>query len=79
MVCLSVLLLRYTRPELARPFRVPLPWVTCLAGAGFCLALALSLTLGTWLRLIIWMLIGVVVYYFYGRNHSRLRKLNAPA
>jgi APA family basic amino acid/polyamine antiporter len=79
MVCFSVLLLRYTRPELTRPFRVPLPWVTCLAGAGFCLALALSLTLGTWLRLIIWMLIGVVVYYFYGRNHSRLRKLNAPA
>jgi APA family basic amino acid/polyamine antiporter len=73
MVSISVLVLRYTRPALHRPFRVPLPWFTCLAGAGFCGWLMVSLPLDTWIRLVIWALIGVCVYYFYGRHHSRLR------
>jgi APA family basic amino acid/polyamine antiporter len=74
MVSLSVLVLRYTRPTLHRPFKVPAPWFTCLAAAGFCGVMMLSLPFDTWLRLIIWMLIGMVVYYFYGRRHSRLRQ-----
>jgi len=73
MVSVSVLVLRYTRPTLHRPFRVPLPWFTCLAGAGFCGWLMVSLPLGTWLRLLIWAVLGVCVYAFYGRHHSRLR------
>jgi APA family basic amino acid/polyamine antiporter len=72
LVCASVLVLRYTRPEVPRPFRVPMPWFVCLAGVGFCMLMAVSLGLGTWLRLIIWMLIGICVYYFYGRHHSVL-------
>jgi APA family basic amino acid/polyamine antiporter len=74
MVCGSVLVLRYTRPALPRPFKVPAPWFICLAGAGSCGVLALSLPLGTWLRLIVWMLIGMVVYFSYGRHHSRLNR-----
>ncbi len=73
MVSLSVLVLRYTRPTLHRPFRVPLPWFTCLAGAGFCGWLMVSLPFDTWVRLVVWALIGVGVYFFYGRHHSRLR------
>ncbi|HLF10924.1 MAG TPA: amino acid permease [Gammaproteobacteria bacterium] len=79
MVCGSVLVLRYTRPDLPRPFKVPAPWFVCLAGIGFCGVMAVSLPADTWLRLIIWMLIGVAVYYFYSRHHSRLRQLNARA
>jgi APA family basic amino acid/polyamine antiporter len=75
MVCISVLVLRYTRPTLHRPFRVPLPWFTCLTGAGFCGWLMLSLPFDTWLRLIIWALLGICVYSFYGRRHSRLRAM----
>ena len=74
LVCASVLVLRYTRPELPRPFRVPMPWFTCLAGVGFCMLMAVSLGLGTWLRLIVWMLIGIAVYFFYGRHHSVLHR-----
>jgi APA family basic amino acid/polyamine antiporter len=73
MVCVSVLVLRYTRPTLHRPFRVPLVWFTCLAGAGFCGWLMVSLPFDTWVRLVVWALIGIGVYFFYGRHHSRLR------
>ena len=79
MVCASVLVLRYTRPELPRPFRVPLPWVVCLSGIFFCSLMALSLPLGTWLRLIIWMLLGTVVYFCYSRHHSIAGKEAAEA
>jgi APA family basic amino acid/polyamine antiporter len=77
LVCASVLVLRYTRPEVTRPFRVPAVWLTCLGGVGFCLLMAVSLGLGTWIRLVVWMLIGICVYYFYGRHHSVLRQQTA--
>jgi APA family basic amino acid/polyamine antiporter len=71
-VCIGVLVLRKTRPDLPRPFRTPLPWFTCLAGAGVCGLMMVSLGAATWWRLAIWTVIGVAVYVFYGRNHSRL-------
>jgi APA family basic amino acid/polyamine antiporter len=73
LVCASVLVLRYTKPDVPRPFKVPMPWFTCLGGVFFCVLMAGSLGLGTWLRLVLWMLIGIAVYYFYGRRHSVLR------
>jgi len=79
MVCASVLILRYTRPELPRPFRVPAHWFVCLGGIFFCSLMALSLPLDTWLRLLIWMLIGTVVYFGYSRHHSVARKEAALA
>lgn len=74
LVCTSVLVLRYTRPDVPRPFKVPAPWFTCLGGIGFCLLMAVSLGVGTWIRLIVWMLIGIAVYFFYSRHHSLLRQ-----
>jgi APA family basic amino acid/polyamine antiporter len=74
MVSASVLILRYTRPEVPRPFKVPAPWIICLGGVFSCGLMALSLPLDTWLRLIIWMLIGICVYYGYSRHHSLARK-----
>jgi basic amino acid/polyamine antiporter, APA family len=74
MVCISVLVLRYKRPDLHRPFRVPAPWFVCTTGAFFCGLMAVSLPADTWWRLVIWMLIGTVVYFTYGRHHSVARK-----
>ena len=70
-VCIGVLVLRKTRPDLPRPFRTPLPWFTCLAGAAVCGLMMVSLGAATWWRLAIWTVFGVGVYVFYGRKHSR--------
>lgn len=72
IVCAGVLIMRYTHPELHRPFEVAFhPWIPLL-GIAFCLYLAASLPLDTWIRFGIWMGIGVVVYFAYGFYNSRL-------
>ena len=71
-VCIGVLVLRKTRPDLPRPFRAPLPWVTCLLGAAICFGMMLFLGTPTWIRLLVWTVIGAVVYLAYGRKHSRV-------
>ena len=73
-VCIGVLVLRHTRPDLPRPFRTPWPWFTCIAGAAVCGTMMLSLGRETWERLIIWTVLGVAVYVFYGYRHSRLHR-----
>jgi len=73
-VCIGVLVLRHTRPELPRPFRVPWPWFTCLGGVLFCGAMALGLPGDTWIRLLVWTIIGVAIYFLYGYKHSVLRR-----
>jgi APA family basic amino acid/polyamine antiporter len=73
IVCIGVLVLRQKQPELARPFRVPAPWFTCIAGALICTAMMVSLPRDTWLRLAIWTAIGLAIYAFYGYSHSVLR------
>jgi len=73
-VCLGVLILRRTRPDLPRPFRAPWPWFTCTAGAIVCGAMMYSLGAATWWRLAIWTAVGVVVYAVYGYQHSCVRK-----
>jgi basic amino acid/polyamine antiporter, APA family len=73
IVCLGVIVLRRRRPDLLRPFRVPgYPWVP-LAGIAVCLALMASLPRDTWVRLVVWLVLGLVVYGTYGVKHSRLR------
>jgi APA family basic amino acid/polyamine antiporter len=74
-VCIGVLVLRYTRPDLQRPFSVPAPWFVCLAGALICVGMMASLPVDTWLRLLVWTAVGMAVYAFYGYRHSELRKL----
>ncbi|HUO20553.1 MAG TPA: amino acid permease C-terminal domain-containing protein, partial [Steroidobacteraceae bacterium] len=78
-VCIGVLVLRRTRPDLPRPFRAPWPWFTCIAGAVVCGAMMVSLGTATWLRLVIWTAVGVVIYAFYGYRHSAVRKAGAAA
>lgn len=72
-VCIGVLVLRYTRPDLPRAFRVPLAWLICPAGVLVCGGLMYSLPADTWLRLGIWTVIGFGVYFAYGHRRSALR------
>jgi len=72
IVCAGIIVLRRTRPDLDRPFKTPfVPWVP-LGGILFCLYLMYSLPRDTWIRLFVWMAIGFVVYFSYGRKHSKL-------
>ncbi|MEI8284383.1 MAG: amino acid permease [bacterium] len=75
VVCIGVVVLRKTRPDMPRPFRTPLVPLVPILGALICVAQTVLLPSDTWLRLIIWMALGVVVYFLYGRKHSHL---NAP-
>ena len=72
-VCIGILVLRVTRPDLPRPFRTPMPWVTCTLGALVCFAMMLLLGVETWIRLIVWTALGALVYVFYGYRNSRVR------
>jgi APA family basic amino acid/polyamine antiporter len=76
VVCIGVLVLRYTRPDLPRPFRVRGIWFVSIMGVGFCSAMAYGLPTATWLRLLLWSLLGFAVYFLYGYKNSRLRKRN---
>ena len=79
LVSAGVIVLRKTRPDLPRGFRVPLvPLVPILAVLA-CLWLMLNLTAVTWLRFVIWMALGVVVYFAYSRRHSLLGRKGATA
>jgi APA family basic amino acid/polyamine antiporter len=77
VVCVGVLVLRYTRPDLKRPFRVKWIWFVSAMGVLFCAAMAASLPSGTWLRLILWSVLGILIYLFYGYRNSRLRVAQA--
>ncbi|HEV8334382.1 MAG TPA: amino acid permease [Steroidobacteraceae bacterium] len=72
-VCVGVLVLRFTKPNVPRPFRVPLAPVTCTVGALVCLILITFLPIETWLLFGIWSVIGFSVYGFYGYRNSRMR------
>jgi APA family basic amino acid/polyamine antiporter len=74
IVSIGVIFLRYRRPDLERPFKTPfVPFIPILS-ALVSLALMASLPFDTWLRLVIWMAIGLVIYFAYGYKHSELRK-----
>ena len=72
MVCVSILILRIRRPEMNRPFKTPLVWFVAIAGAAGCLYLMTSLPVTTWERLGIWTVIGLLIYFLYGKKHSKL-------
>ena len=74
-VCIGVLVLRYTRPDLPRPFRVPAPWFVCIAGALICSGMMASLPPDTWVRLLVWTIVGLLIYWGYGFKNSALRKM----
>jgi APA family basic amino acid/polyamine antiporter len=72
IVCGGVLVLRYTDPDLVRPFRTPLVPLVPLGGIAACVYLMLGLPPDTWARLFIWMAIGLAIYFLYGRWHSKV-------
>ncbi len=77
LVCVGVFILRHTNPELPRPFKTPLYWLVCPLGALACLWVMSGLPHDTWIRLLVWLMIGFVIYFGYGRKHSKLNKLNS--
>jgi basic amino acid/polyamine antiporter, APA family len=77
IVCASVLVMRYKHPEAERPFRAPLVPLVPILGILSCLLLMFSLPPENWWRLIVWLLIGFLIYFCYGRRHSVLAKMRA--
>ena len=72
LVAVGVIVLRRKRPDLPRAFRVPFnPWLPGLS-AAICVYLTLNLTVETWLRFVIWLGIGFMLYFAYARSHSRV-------
>jgi basic amino acid/polyamine antiporter, APA family len=74
LVCVGVLVLRYTEPERPRPFRVPLAWPVCIGGAAACIFVMRGLPTSAWERFGGWLAIGLVLYFTYGFSHSRLHR-----
>jgi basic amino acid/polyamine antiporter, APA family len=74
IVCAAVLVMRYTNPNAPRPFRAPLGWLTPVLGILFCLMLMFSLPWENWVRLAVWLAIGLTIYFLYSRHHSRLAR-----
>ena len=72
IVCISVMVLRRTHPELNRPFKVPFVWLIPSLGAFICIVQMLALPWITWIRLILWTVAGFVIYFIYGRRNSYL-------
>jgi amino acid transporter len=72
VVCAAVLILRVKRPEARRPFRVPFGPLFPVLGVLSCLYLMVNLTVMTWVRFLVWLDLGMLIYWFYGRTHSPL-------
>ena len=75
IVCAAVLIMRVKHPEAARPFRAPLYPLTPILGIITCTILMFSLPPENWLRLAVWLLIGFVIYFAYGRKHSVMARI----
>jgi APA family basic amino acid/polyamine antiporter len=82
LVCIGVLVLRFTEPERPRPFRIGGGWagvfLVTICGAAACLYVMKGLPGITWVRFGIWLVIGLVLYIMYGFGHSNLRNAAAP-
>jgi APA family basic amino acid/polyamine antiporter len=77
LVSLGVIILRRTAPDWPRPFRTPAVPLVPILGAVFCIAQMVSLPQTTWIRLIVWLIVGLVVYFTYGRLRARERRTRA--
>jgi APA family basic amino acid/polyamine antiporter len=80
-VCIGIMVLRVTKPELPRPFRVKWVWFVGIGGTVFCglMLASLFMTGGTWYRIVGWTAIGFIVYFGYGYKHSTLRNGSSGA
>jgi APA family basic amino acid/polyamine antiporter len=73
LVSIGVLVLRYKEPDRPRPFRVPFVWAVTMLSAAGCLFIMWGLPPTAWKRFLVWLIIGLVIYFAYGFRHSRLR------
>ncbi|MCC6753798.1 MAG: amino acid permease [Saprospiraceae bacterium] len=74
IVCVGIIVLRRSRPDLPRPFKTPLVPLVPILGALICFAQMVGLPDDTWLRLVVWMLLGLAIYFFYGKKHSVVQR-----
>jgi basic amino acid/polyamine antiporter, APA family len=79
LVCIGVWILRRRRPDLQRAFKVPAVPLVSTAGVIICGAMIYGLGWTNWLRLLVWLMIGLVIYFTYGRRHSKVQALNATS
>jgi APA family basic amino acid/polyamine antiporter len=79
IVCAGIIVLRYTNPNAPRPFRTPMVPVVPILGILICGYMMYGLPGDTWLRLIIWMVLGLVIYFVYGMRNSRLGRQEPTA
>jgi len=78
IVCVGVFILRFTDPQIKRPFRTPAIWFFAPAGFASCVFLmVVGLPADTWARLIVWMAIGIAVYFLYSCRHSKIQQRTA--
>jgi basic amino acid/polyamine antiporter, APA family len=78
LVCIGVIVLRYTDPERPRPFRVPFVHVVGILGAALCVFVMIGLPHLAWVRFGWWLLVGLALYVIYGYGHSTLRRGSRP-
>jgi APA family basic amino acid/polyamine antiporter len=74
IVCAGVWILRVRRPDLHRPFKTPLVPLVPILGIAVSMLMMVSLPFDTWLRLILWLVVGLAIYFGYGRTHSLVQK-----
>ena len=73
LVNIGVIVLRRTRPDMDRPFKVPFSPIFPVIGIGFCFYLMKDLPLTTWVRFVVWLVVGLAIYFLYSYKHSVLR------
>jgi APA family basic amino acid/polyamine antiporter len=79
IVCAGIIVLRYKSPNLARPFRTPFVPLVPILGILICGYMMSSLPRATWERLIVWMILGLAIYFLYSRKHSKLARAEGSA
>ena len=71
IVCVGILVLRKTAPNLVRPFRTPMVWLVAPLGIGMCLFMMAFLPFDTWMRLVVWTIVGLIIYGVYGARNAK--------
>jgi APA family basic amino acid/polyamine antiporter len=71
IVCVAILVLRVKAPEAHRPFRTPFVWIVAPLGMGMCLFMMAFLPMDTWLRLVLWTIVGLIIFGAYGMRHGK--------
>ena len=74
IVCIGIMVMRHTRPICRGPYRTPLVPLVPILGILVCLGMMASLNVETWYRLVIWLAIGLIIYFTYSRHHSHLAR-----